>query len=80
MQSKMPLIWMILILILILMKLFYQMRNLFNGHGYEESHDNVYPQYVNQMDNDHPINCSLSESTSFIQSSELSAQIDISAA
>ena len=52
----------------------------FYWYGYEESQDNVYPEYVNQMDNDHPINCSLNESTSFIQSSESSVQLDILAA
>ena len=52
----------------------------FYGHGYEESHNNVYPEYVNQMDNDHPINCSLNELTSFIRSSESSVQLASSAA
>ena len=50
------------------------------GRGYEQSHDNVYPEYVSQIDSDHPINCSLNESTSFIQSSELSLQLDYLAA
>ena len=52
----------------------------FYGHGYEESHDNVYPEYVNQMDNDRLINCNVNELTSFIRSSESSVQLDSSAA